>query len=315
MVMEIEELMNIPGIGRVTVKKLVDAGYSPELLLVTPLHVISRDTGISEDRVMAIVEYIREVRSRLKGFMTAKEYMDIRNSIERISTGCTSLDKLLNGGIETNAITEFVGEFGVGKTQICHQLAVMVQLSKDEGGLNGRAVYIDSEGTFRPERIVNIAENRGLDPEIILENIIYGRVYNSDHQMFLIKELFKIVEEKNIRLIIIDSLITHFRSEYPGREYLAVRQQKLNKHIHDLLNLALLYNIAVVITNQVVANPDLFSGEMLKPTGGNIIAHSSTYRIWIKKAGGKRIARIIDSPYHPEIECVFKITEKGIEDI
>lgn len=307
--------MNIPGVGRITVKKLVDAGYSPNLLLVTPYHIISKDTGINEERVMTIVEYVRRMRDKLNGFMNAKEYMDIRKSIERISTGCESLDKLLDGGVETNSITEFIGEFGVGKTQICHQLAIMVQLSRKDGGLDGRAVYIDSEGTFRPERIAEIAERRGLNVEKILENIIYARAYNSDHQMLLIKELFKMVEEESVRLVIIDSFITHFRSEYPGREYLASRQQKLNKHIHDLLNLALLYNIAVVITNQVVANPDVFSGDMLKPTGGNVIAHSSTYRIWIRKAGDKRIARIIDSPYHPEIECVFKITEKGIEDI
>jgi len=189
-------------------------------------------------------------------------------------------------------------------------------LPPEKGGLSARAVYIDTEGTFRPERIIQIARFRGLDPDTVLQNIIYARAYNSDHQMLLVDEVKKIVEEKNVKLLIVDSLVTHFRAEYPGRENLAVRQQKLNKHISQLMRLASVHDVAVVVTNQVIASPDVFWGNPLKPAGGNIVAHGCTYRIWLKKSKeGKRIARIIDSPKHAEKEVAFRITENGIEDI
>lgn len=234
----------------------------------------------------------------------------------RISTGCRALDELLEGGVETQAITELIGEFGAGKTQLCHQLAVMVQLPPERGGLGARALYIDTEGTFRPERVVQMARYRGVEPEGALEGIIYARAYNSDHQMLLVEEAKNIVEKENIKLVIVDSLVGHFRAEYPGRENLAARQQKLNKHISQLMRLASVYQLAVVVTNQVIASPDIFFGNPLKPAGGNIVAHGCTYRIWIRKGKeGKRIARIIDSPKHAEKETVFLISEEGVIDV
>ena len=233
-----------------------------------------------------------------------------------ISTGCRSLDDMLGGGVETGAVTEFVGEFGTGKTQICHQLSVTVQLPADMGGLEAGAIYIDTEGTFRPERIIQIASYRGIEPKKALKNIIYARAYNSDHQILLIDEVRKIIPEKNIRLLILDSLVGHFRSEYPGREFLAVRQQKLNKHVHQLLEIADIFNIAVVVTNQVLSVPDTFFGNPLRPAGGNIVAHGCTYRVWLRKGkDNRRLARIFDSPSHPEVEVVFQITENGVEDV
>lgn len=217
-------------------------------------------------------------------FITAYElYEKRRGGIRRISTGVKSLDELLGGGIETKAITELVGEFGSGKTQLCHQLSVMVQLPEDKGGLKAKALYVDTENTFRPERIMQMAKYRGLDPQEALKNILYARAYNSDHQMMIIEESKKIIEKENIGLIVIDSLVAHFRSEYPGRENLAERQQKLNHHIAQLLRIADIYNVAVVVTNQVVAQPDVFFGNPLKPAGGNVIAHGATYRVWLRK--------------------------------
>ena len=232
------------------------------------------------------------------------------------SSGVRGLDELLEGGVETQAITEFIGEFGAGKTQLCHQLAVMVQLPVEQGGLEAKALYIDAEGTFRPERIIQIAKYRKQNPEKTLENIIYARAYNSDHQMLLVDEAKKLIEKENIKLVVVDSLISHFRSEYPGRENLAARQQKLNRHISQLLRLATVYNLAVIVTNQVLASPDVFFGNPLRPAGGNIMAHGCTYRIWLRKGReGKRIARIIDSPKHAEKETVFTITENGVVDL
>ncbi|MEM2217479.1 MAG: DNA repair and recombination protein RadA [Thermofilaceae archaeon] len=246
---------------------------------------------------------------------TGLDVLTRRIQIELLSTGVRGLDSLLGGGLEPGYVTELIGEFGAGKTQLCHQLAVMVQLPRERGGLSGKALYIDAEGTFRPERVISIARYRGIDPEKTLENIVYARAYNSDHQMLIIDEAKKIVEEESIKIVLIDSLITHFRAEYPGRENLAARQQKLNKHIMQLARLAAIYDLAVVVTNQVMAAPDVFFGNPLKPAGGNIVAHGCTYRLWLRKGReGKRIARIIDSPKHAEKEAVFAIAEEGVID-
>ena len=200
-------------------------------------------------------------------------------------------------------------------TQLCHQLAVMVQLPEERGGLKAKALYVDTENTFRPERISQIAKYRGIDPQEALKNILYARAYNSDHQMMIIDEAKRVIDRENIKLIVIDSLVAHFRAEYPGRENLAERQQKLNQHISQLLRVADIYNLAVVVTNQVVAQPDVFFGNPLKPAGGNVIAHGATYRIWLRKSKENiRIAKIFDSPMHPEREITFKITEEGLID-
>lgn len=315
---ELEEvrLEDLEGVGRITAQKLRAAGYfSVKDLAFASAHELAVILG-SEERAMAIIRAAQRLVSRGEEFITAKELFEKRKNLEYISTGVKSLDDLLEGGIEVGALTELIGEFGAGKTQLCHQLSVMVQLPKEKGGLGARALYIDTEGTFRPERVIQIARARGLEPEKVLENIIYARAYNSDHQMLLVDEAKKYIEKHNIRLIIVDSLINHFRAEYPGRENLASRQQKLNRHISQLHRLASLYNLAVVVTNQVMAAPDVFFGNPLRPAGGNIMAHGFTYRIWLRKAKeGKRIARIIDSPKHAEKEAAFAISEEGVTDV
>ncbi|MEM3865226.1 MAG: DNA repair and recombination protein RadA [Nitrososphaerota archaeon] len=203
-------------------------------------------------------------------------------------------------------------------SQICHQLAVNVQLPPERGGLNGGALYIDTENTFRIERIVQMAKFLGLDPDQVVEKIIYAEAYNSDHQILLLEKADKVIKENNIRLIIIDSLTAHFRSEYVGRQSLPERQQKLNKHMHKLLRLARAFNAAAVVTNQVMARPDeYFSAMAVLPVGGHIVGHTSHTRVYLRKAAGKntRIARLVSSPYLPEGEAIFKITENGVEDL
>jgi len=315
MSVKLDNIVELQGVGRRTLEKLKLAGFTPELIAVTSARVIAKEADITEEQAYRIAEYIRSELLRGDAFITAKDYWEYRKKIKRISTGCSNLDKLLMGGVETRAITELIGEFGAGKTQICHQLAVTVQLPKDKGGLGGKAIYIDTEGTFRPERVVQIAKRFGLDPDTVLENIVYARAFNSDHQEVLVKKAFEIVKEEDVKLLVVDSLISHYRSEYPGRENLARRQQKLNSHISDLLKLSSVFNIAVVVTNQVIANPEVYFGSPLKPAGGNVVAHGCTYRIFIKKGReGKRIAKVIDSPCHPEVETVFFISEEGVVD-
>ena len=309
------KLTDVKGVSSIAAERLKEAGIdSIEALAVTPARVLAEILGVSEDKAARIAQSARELLG--VRFLTAEEYFKKRSKVSYISTGCRALDDILGGGVETQSVTEFVGEFGAGKTQLCHQLSVMVQLPIEEGGLNGKAIYIDTEGTFRPERIVQMAEYRGLDPKQALRNIIYARAYTSDHQMLLVDEATKIIEEENVRLLVVDSLVGHFRAEYPGRENLAFRQQKLNRHVHQLLRIADIYDVAVVVTNQVIADPDSLIENPLRPAGGNIVAHGCTYRIWLRKSkGNRRIAVIFDSPKHPEVEAVFMIVEQGVVDV
>lgn len=312
-------LDSIEEIGPATKVNLMNAGIgSVKDLVVRGPNNISETTGISIEKA---VELCNKARIKLeesgdleKSFITATELYNKRQNIARISTGSRCLDELLGGGIETGSITEIYGEFGSGKTQICHTTAILVQQGKKEGGLEGKAIYVDTENTFRPERIVSISKARNIDYINSLENIIVAKVFNSSHQELVIQELGKIIDNNNIKLVLIDSAISHFRAEFLGRGTLSDRQQRLNKLMHTLVRIAELYNIAIIITNQIQSTPDIVFGDPYRPTGGNVIAHASTYRIYLKKAGKNRIARIVDSPYHAEIEALFSLGEKGITD-
>lgn len=312
---ETRRLENIPGVGPATAKKLRSAGFSTlESVAVASSRELSQTMGLSDERAKELAKKAREML-QLR-FQTAEELFNLRQNIVRLTTGCKALDDLLGGGVETQAILELVGQYGVGKTQICHVLCVIIQLPREKGGFGGSALYIDTEGTFRPERIIQIAQGRGIQADDVLKKIIVARAFNSDHQILIVEKLDEIIKEKNIKLVIVDSIISHFRAEYLGRESLPMRQQRLNQHLHRLLRMAEIYNIPVIVTNQVVASPDAFFGPPNKPAGGHVLAHLSTNRVFLRR-GRKytRIARVIDSPYLPEGECVFKITEKGIEDV
>lgn len=271
--------------------------------------------GISEKKAFSI---IGEARSNIGvSFIRADELLEMRKSVLRLTSGSKVIDALLDGGLETQTITEFYGEYGTGKSQICHQLCVNVQLPPERGGLNGAALYVDSENTFRTERIVQMSRHLGLDPVQVAKNIIYAEAYTSDHQMFLLDHADQVIKENNVKLIIVDSLTAHFRSEYIGREMLAPRQQRLNKHMHRLIGLARAFNAVAVVTNQVMAKPDVFFGDAVHPIGGHIVGHTSHTRVYLRRAahGPVRIARLVSSPYLPEGEEIFKVTENGIEDV
>lgn len=253
--------------------------------------------------------------------------VDDKRHLVSISNGKISLEKVYEvEAIEHNDYVydlvvpnyhNFISPEGLvlHNTQLCHQLSVNVQLPPDKGGLSGRAVYIDSEGTFRWERIENMARALGLDVEKAMENILYIRAVNSDHQMAIAEELAEVIPEQNVKLVIVDSVTGHFRAEYPGRENLAQRQQKLNRHLHQLMRIAEIYNIAVVITNQVMARPDVFYGDPTQAVGGHVLYHAPGIRVQLRKSkGNKRIARVVDAPHLPEGEAVFAITEYGIRD-
>jgi DNA repair protein RadA len=310
-----ELLEDLPGIGPVTAQKLKELGFHTVESLAMAAARELESAGIGEKKALAIIGVARSCIS--VSFVRADELLKMRQNVLRLTTGSKALDELLGGGLETQTITEFYGAYGSGKSQVCHQLCVNVQLPPERGGLNGAALYVDTENTFRTERIVQMARHLGLDPEEVAKNIIYAEAYTSDHQMFLLDNADEIVKKNNVRLIIVDSLTSHFRSEYLGREMLARRQQRLNKHMHKLIRLARAFNTVAVVTNQVMAKPDVFFGNAVHPIGGNIVAHTSNTRISLRKAsrGPVRIARLVACPYLPEGEEIFKVTEGGLEDV
>ena len=311
-------LGNIEEIGPATEKRLKEAGFKSikDLLVRGPVDV-AEATGMEMDESVEICNKARVLLEDLgvidKSFISATNLYQKKR--DRISTGSKNFDDLLGGGLETRAVTEVYGEFGTGKTQLCHTLCIMVQQARQAGGLAGKAIYIDTENTFRPERIVSIAEARGLDSAKSLENIIVAKAYNSAHQELIIEEAGPIIQDNGVRLLVVDSAVAHYRAEFLGRATLSDRQQRLNKFMHILVRIAETYEVAVVVTNQIQASPDAYFGETVRPTGGNVIAHTSTYRIYLKRSGKNRIARMVDSPYHAEREVLFTLTDRGISDV
>ncbi|MBI5036143.1 DNA repair and recombination protein RadA [Candidatus Micrarchaeota archaeon] len=306
---------DIPGVGPSILAKLREAGYdSLDTLAYSMPAELVEVSGVGEGTAVKVINAARDALEL--GFETGCDVLERRKSIEKVTTGSHELDALLGGGIETQGITEFFGKFSSGKSQVGFQLCVNAQMPKEKGGLGGAVAFIDTESTFRPERIAQMAEARGMDPDKILKNIHVARALNSDHQMLLTEKLEPMITEKNIRLIVVDSLMAAFRSDYVGRGELAERQQKLNKHIHLLLRFADKYNLAVYFTNQVMDRPDILFGDPTAPVGGNILAHTSTYRVYLRRSKeDRRIAKLVDSPNMPDGECVFSVREAGIEDV
>ncbi len=310
-----QAIEGLPGVGEATAEKLRGAGYrTVESLAVATVAELREVAEIGETLAKKIISAAREA-AKFCDFVTADKVLERREKVGLITTGSTKLDDLLGGGVETQAVTEVFGEFGSGKTQIAHQLCVNVQLPPEQKGLGGKAVYIDTENTFRPERIRDMAIGAGLDPVKVLRNIYYIRSYNTDQQLLIAEKVDEKVEEENVRLVVVDSLTSHFRAEYTGRGMLADRQQKLNRHLMTLHRIADLHDLAIFVTNQVLARPDIFFGDPTRPIGGHVLAHSATTRVYLRKSKPpKRIARIFDSPNLPEGEAVFNVTEQGIRD-
>ena len=311
-----DDIMELPGVGAASAEKLKLAGYDNlmSIAVASPGEMVEV-TGMTEATARKV---IRAARDRLDmGFETGDDLLKKRQEIIKITTGSKNFDALLGGGFESGGISETFGEFGASKSQIAHILAVTVQLPKEKGGVNGKAIFIDGEGTFRPERIMQFAKAAGLNPEDALKSIKVARAFNSDHQMLLAEKAEELIkEDSDIKLLIVDSLTAHFRADFTGRGQLADRQQKLNKHMHTLMRLANQYNLCVYVTNQVMAKPDMFFGDPTAAIGGHIVSHNSQTRIYLRKGKkGTRVARLIDSPHLPDGECCFEVTEEGLKDV
>jgi len=314
-------LEDLPGIGPTTANRLRESGYATvESLATAGPSDLAEAAEIGEPTAKKIILAARKMAD-IGGFKTGQDVMARRREVRKLRSLVPELDQLLGGGVETQAITEVYGEFGSGKSQIVHQLAVNVQLPEEEGGLNGSAIYIDTENTFRPERIEQMLNGLSYDLgdlDDVLANIHVARAHSSDHQMLLVDAARELAaehreSEKPIRLFIVDSLTALFRSEYAGRGTLAARQQKLNRHMHDIFKLVDEHNAVGLVTNQVMSNPAVLFGDPTKPIGGNIVGHTATFRIYLRKSkGGKRIARLVDSPNLPDGEAAFMVEEAGL---
>lgn len=306
------------GINATDVKKLMENGYhTVESIAYATRKALTAVKGISDAKADKLLNEASKLVPM--GFTTATEYHKQRSEIIHLSTGSKELDKLLEGGIETGSITEIFGEFRTGKTQLCHTLCVACQLPIDRGGGESKALYIDTEGTFRPERLVQIAERFGLNEEDVLENVTYARAYNAEHQEKLLVEAAGVFCESRYALLVVDSATGLFRTDYSGRSELADRQQALNRFLRKLQRIADEHGVAVVITNQVMASPESgpasYMGPQVKPIGGHIIGHASQTRLSFRKSKGEtRICKIYDSPSLPEGEAMFAIGAGGIID-
>ncbi|HLC75273.1 MAG TPA: DNA repair and recombination protein RadA [Candidatus Nanoarchaeia archaeon] len=306
------KLVDLPGVGAATAEKLDGAGYGDliSIAVASPGELVEV-AGMTEVTARKIIKAARD--SLNMGFQTGEELLVKRQNIVKISSGCNAIDTLLGGGYETGAIYECFGEFGSGKTQIGHSLAVQ-QFKKNPEGIT---VYIDTENTFRPERIEQFAVGAGLDPTAALRSIRVARAFNSDHQMLLAEKVDELITKQNlkVKLVVVDSLTAHFRAEFVGRGTLAERQQKLNKHLHLLLRIADKHNLCVYVTNQVMSKPDQFFGDPTTAIGGHIVAHASTYRVYLRKGKkGSRVAKLVDSPSLPEQEVAFIVTQGSLLD-
>ncbi|CAI48530.1 DNA repair and recombination protein RadA [Natronomonas pharaonis DSM 2160] len=337
------DLEELPGVGPATADKLRENGYdSYQSIAVASPAELSNTADIGESNANDIIQAAREAAD-IGGFETGADVLDRREQIGKLEWLIPEIDEMLGGGVETQSITEVYGEFGAGKSQVTHQLAVNVQLPEEAGGLHGRCVFVDSEDTFRPERIDEMV--RGLPEDVIeaaleereidgnpddeetmeelvqsfLDKIHVAKAFNSNHQILLAEKAQEIAAEHEegdypVRLLCVDSLTAHFRAEYVGRGELADRQQKLNKHLHDIDRVGNLYNAATVVTNQVQSNPDAFFGDPTKPIGGNILGHKSTFRMYLKKSkGDKRIVKLVDAPNLPDGEAVMRVENDGLK--
>ena len=302
----------IPGVGAATAEKLIASGYDNLLSIAvsSPRELVGL-AGVTDVVARKMIQYARQKLDL--GFESGEDALKKRESVEKIYSGSKALDSLLGGGFETRAITEAFGQYGSGKTQIGHAIATNCLKQYPDSYV----VYIDTESTFRPERIVSIAKNIDLDPASALKRIKVARAFNSDHQVILAEKVEELVKQGlNVKLVVVDSLTAHFRAEFIGRGTLADRQQKINKHLHTLMKLAEVYNLAIYVTNQVMARPDVFFGDPTEAIGGHIVAHATTYRMYLRRGKkGSRVAKLVDSPNLPEAEAAFYLDEVGLKDV
>ena len=282
---------------------------------MSPNNIISEIDGLGDKTAKKLIWNARNALGMTE-FIAAWE---IDENTDYITTGSSELNRILGGGFQTGKLTEVYGPFKSGKTNLAHTIAVTIQLPRKQSGLGAAVAYIDTENTFSKEKIKRIAKRFGLDPKKVLSQIFHARIYSSDHQSQMIQKAETLCKTRNVRLIVVDSLLALLRSEYVGIGMLARRQGILNNMIHALSRVAETYNCAILLTNQVSTKlMGMFSGN--DAIGGNIVAHGCHFRVMFKTKGFssnnslKRRAIIVDAPDLPPEEAEFYITSVGIAD-
>lgn len=339
-----DDLSKLPGVGPATADDLIDAGFTRfQDIAVAGVGQLTADTSLGDSKAQSIINAAREAAD-IGGFTNGNEALEARKNIGKITTGHDEIDEIMKGGFEEQAITELFGQHKAGKSQFTHQMAVNVQLPPEHGGTGKRAVFIDTEDSYRPERIMEMVH--GLDDEVIqacmdrdgvdgtpddedamqeickifLSRIDNATARNTNMQLMMVKKAKEIVEEYRdtdfpVGLLIVDSIISHFRAEYIGRGKLAQRQQKLTQHIDDITEFATVNEATVLIANQVMSNPDQFFGDPTKPAGGNVIAHRSTFRVKLREGkGDKKVFMLEDAPNLADGQTTYTVTGDGIMD-
>jgi len=312
-----DPLLQVKGVTPELASAFRAAGYySVESIGVEVPHLllerVGEKAGLTIDKAR---EICKDAREHLKiKVMTVEELYEEEKKRKVVSTGSKALDEMLGGGIHTHELTEVVGPYASGKSEIVYTTAVLATQ------VLGPAWIIDTEATFKASRIYQLAMKRDLDAHKVAKDISIDRAVNSSEVIYTLENAHKIIKEKGIRFLAIDSFVSPFRREYSGREFLAPRQQKLNYCIGLLLKYARAYEMAVLVSNQVQARPEVqytTRPELLSPpVGGHVVSHGVNNRIYVRPSTEpyKWIATLIDSSYLPRSETAFRVTERGIED-
>ncbi|KAL6748724.1 Rad51-like protein [Haematococcus lacustris] len=307
------------GISAADIKKAKDANFfTIQSFIMHPKKVLVNIKGLSDAKVDKMVEAAKKLCPAASWRTGAAVAAERARDIVRITTGSKQLDDLLGGGMETKAITEMHGEYRTGKTQLCLTMCVTCQMPENMGGGAGKVAFVDTEGTFRPERITAIAERYQLDPTAVLDNIIVARAHNHEHQMDLLLSIAALMVDDPFKLLIVDSLTSNFRNDFCGRGELADRQQKLGQMLSRLKKISEEFNVAVVVTNHVVSDPGggaMFVSDPKKAVGGHVLAHACTTRLSLRKGKAEqRLCKVVESPCLAEGEVSFQVGPGGIED-
>lgn len=315
------KLEDLDGIGPKTAEKLRSIGIcSAKHLSLFNVDELLGLVDVDERALRRALAHARSIFMPLKAVKASDH--SAQRLLSQLTTGVKSIDLLLNGGLRPKALYELCGQPGTGKTQLCLQLSITVQLSTNKGGIGSKCYFMDTEGTFSPSRVRSIAERFGLDPENALNNIYVIDVINTDHLLQVVMSDLVRTIEGGVKLVIVDSLMSRFRTEYSGRESLALRQSRLGYVLDWLIRIARLYEVVVIVTTPVMEVPVAFASinERLKPVGGTTLAHATTHRLFLTTRGEKGALKgtmtVLDSPTLPYgASANYMITERGVEDV
>ncbi len=302
----------VPGVGPAAAKRLRDAFITTaEILSVQNPIDLQERTKLGEATVRKIIRAARDTTGKF-GFRSGIELEKEQSQIPRLSFGISSIDEKLMGGLEAGSIIEFYGGFSSGKTQWCHHLAVRSQLPLEQGGLEGRVLWLDSEASFKTNIIRANAIRWGLDPDVVLGNINVAPMALSSQIEDTFEQIQLLLAEGEFKMLVIDSLTGLFRAEYRGIATLATRQQTINSLLNTMRRMGIATDAIFAYTNQVTTQISNYGGNAYAPAGGHVVSHASDYRFYAGKGTeGKRKLVLRDNAGVPEFSVEVHIGYGG----